>query len=129
MWIWADALCIDQQNRDEKNQQLRLITDIYKKAQSVAIWLGPERDNSTLTTEFMKQVVEKADNPEQVRSIFASPDRRQGFEAVISLLGRDYWDRLWVVQEVFNADSIMVYCGSTKLDWNVYQKASRLFWD
>lgn len=129
VWIWADALCIDQQNRDEKNQQLRLMTDIYKRAQSVAIWLGPERDNSMLATEFLKQVAERANNPEHIKSIFSSQDRRQGFEAVISLFERDYWDRLWVVQEVFNAESITVYCGTTKLDWSIYREASHLFWD
>lgn len=30
--VWADALSIDQQNRDEKNEQLSLMADIYKKA-------------------------------------------------------------------------------------------------
>ncbi|KUI61362.1 hypothetical protein VP1G_11337 [Cytospora mali] len=48
-------------------------------------------------------------------------------EAVVSLFERDYWDRLWVVQEVFNAKQIIVYCGSTKLPWNIYRSASKFF--
>lgn len=90
VWVWADALCIDQHNRD-KSRQLQLITDIYKRAQSVAIWLGPERDNSTLATDFLKQVVEETDSPQKIRALFSSQDERQGHEAVISLFERDYW--------------------------------------
>ncbi len=45
----------------------------------------------------------------------------------MSLFERDYWRRLWVVQEVFNARSITVYCGSKKLPWAVFKLASQIF--
>lgn len=128
VWVWADALCIDQQNGDEKRNQLRLMTDIYKKAQSVAIWLGPEKDHSELATQFLEEVVARAHRQDHFDYIFPSlRDRWQEIEAVISLFERNYWDRLWVVQEIFNAKIIMVYCGSTKLPWSVYEEASRKF--
>lgn len=129
VWVWADALCIDQQNRDEKRNQLRLMTDIYKSAQSVAIWLGPERDHSALATRFLRAVAANAHNRDYLVSLMSSlPDRLQEIEAVISLFERKYWDRLWVVQEIFNAKTIKVYCGSTKLPWSVYEEASRVFY-
>jgi len=38
--VWADALCIDQQNTDEKNHQVSMMGDIYSAASRVYIWLG-----------------------------------------------------------------------------------------
>jgi len=40
--IWVDALCIDQNNLEEKAYQIELMHKIYAQAQHVVIWLGPE---------------------------------------------------------------------------------------
>ncbi|KAH7081048.1 heterokaryon incompatibility protein-domain-containing protein [Paraphoma chrysanthemicola] len=39
-WIWADAICIDQSNNIEKNQQIPKVPDIYSSAYNVIAWLG-----------------------------------------------------------------------------------------
>lgn len=44
--IWADSLCIDQQDENEKAAQILRIRVIYREAQLVAAWLGIERDGS-----------------------------------------------------------------------------------
>ncbi|KAK3350055.1 hypothetical protein B0T25DRAFT_611156 [Lasiosphaeria hispida] len=52
------------------------------------------------------------------------PDRKREIEAVASLFERDYWSRLWVVQEVFNAKAIQVDCGtSTNLGYGAFLEA------
>lgn len=38
--LWIDALCIDQSNIAERNHQVGLMGEIYKKADHVLIWLG-----------------------------------------------------------------------------------------
>ena len=38
--IWADAICIDQANVEERNHQVPLMTQIYKKCSRLLIWLG-----------------------------------------------------------------------------------------
>ena len=40
--IWIDALCINQANVDERNQQVMLMGHIYKNASEVLIWLGDD---------------------------------------------------------------------------------------
>lgn len=40
--IWADAICIDQGNVEEKNQQVALMGRIYGSVGKVIVWLGPE---------------------------------------------------------------------------------------
>ena len=39
-WLWADGLCINQQDNTEKNHQVQLMGDIYAGAVSVNICLG-----------------------------------------------------------------------------------------
>lgn len=43
--LWADALCINQQDIPEKNQQVNMMATIYHKAAIVTVWLGPDRHN------------------------------------------------------------------------------------
>ncbi|OCK82378.1 HET-domain-containing protein, partial [Lepidopterella palustris CBS 459.81] len=38
--LWVDALCIDQQNAEEKSRQVPLMDEIYNRAQTVHVWLG-----------------------------------------------------------------------------------------
>ncbi|KAM7213456.1 Heterokaryon incompatibility protein (HET) domain containing protein [Rhypophila decipiens] len=38
--IWIDAICINQDDDDEKQRQIPLMGEIYSKAQSGYIWLG-----------------------------------------------------------------------------------------
>ncbi|OAL53825.1 hypothetical protein IQ07DRAFT_628993 [Pyrenochaeta sp. DS3sAY3a] len=39
--IWIDAICIDQTNTDEKNDQVPRMGDLYSRAKRVLVWLGP----------------------------------------------------------------------------------------
>jgi hypothetical protein len=38
--LWADAVCINQDNLDERYQQVQLMGDIYSSAEEVLVWLG-----------------------------------------------------------------------------------------
>ncbi|MCJ1245757.1 hypothetical protein MMC30_002961 [Trapelia coarctata] len=46
--IWVDALCINQKDTPERNQQILLMTEIYQRAAEVVIWLG-ESDDDLIT--------------------------------------------------------------------------------
>jgi hypothetical protein len=39
--VWADAICIDQSNAEEKSHQIGLMTDIYRHAKDAHVWFGP----------------------------------------------------------------------------------------
>lgn len=42
--FWIDALCIDQFNVEERNLQVLRMTSIYRQAEEVVAWIGPEPD-------------------------------------------------------------------------------------
>jgi hypothetical protein len=39
-WLWVDALCINQEDIDEKSKQIPMMRDIYSGATIVLVWLG-----------------------------------------------------------------------------------------
>jgi hypothetical protein len=38
--VWTDAICINQEDIEERGSQVKLMGDIYRFADSVVIWLG-----------------------------------------------------------------------------------------
>ncbi|KAL5381414.1 hypothetical protein DPSP01_007128 [Paraphaeosphaeria sporulosa] len=57
--LWADALCINQQDIPEKIQQVNLMSAIYRKAANVTVWLGPdEHEDARDLFEDIKCLVE-----------------------------------------------------------------------
>jgi hypothetical protein len=52
--VWVDALCINQEDIQERNHQVRLMWSIYSKAARVLVWLGPEQDDSYAGMEMVR---------------------------------------------------------------------------
>ncbi|KAF7198407.1 Heterokaryon incompatibility protein 6, OR allele [Pseudocercospora fuligena] len=48
-WYWIDAICINQQNVREKNEQVQKMRDIYASATLVFAWLGTAAQASVFT--------------------------------------------------------------------------------
>ena len=45
-FLWADALCINQGDIPERNSQVAIMADIYRKASNLIIWLGEDHDSN-----------------------------------------------------------------------------------
>lgn len=52
--IWIDAVCIDQQNDEEKNRQIPLMGEVYSLAQRVYVWLGSGTEESDLAMDWIR---------------------------------------------------------------------------
>lgn len=120
--VWADALCINQSNLEERNRQVLLMTSIYQNAQSVAIWLGARRKDDELAQTFL-QDLHLSDDP---KLVLYKAERKTLF-AVASLFSRPYWSRIWVMQEIYNARNVDVYYGPFVDPWSVFEHASSVF--
>ncbi|KAH8896937.1 HET-domain-containing protein, partial [Thozetella sp. PMI_491] len=91
--IWADALCINQQDDQEKNVQVGRMDQIYQRASCVVVWLGLPADDSDLVFQMARTVrprIEKID-----RESYTDRQAR----AVDALKRRHWFNRIWVVQE------------------------------
>jgi hypothetical protein len=51
--LWIDQLCINQIDNDEKAVQIGLMAEVYKKGQSVIVWLGPEDHNTQMCAQWL----------------------------------------------------------------------------
>lgn len=117
VFVWADSVCINQKDNNEKTQQLSRIPDIYGKAEKVVVWLGVEKNQSDRAQALLRQLAHA--------EVQLNPDL--DLSSVVSLFDRDYWNRLWVVQEILHARHVVVQCGSYQLSWDDYMQASKSF--
>ena len=60
-----DAICINQENDEEKSSQVAMMADIFKRAQRVTVWLGPAAHNSRLAMKLLN-VFNSAERVERV---------------------------------------------------------------
>jgi hypothetical protein len=121
--VWIDGLSIDQGNEVERAAQVQLMDQIYMKATSVAIWLGPAMDNSIWAIWQMEELKAGNSTSNWLKSLDYDDHK-----ALRALFKRDYWKRLWVVQEVYHARDKTVYCGVSKVSWDLCKKASDALW-
>jgi hypothetical protein len=103
--VWVDALCIDQGNDYEKVFQLRQMGTIFSKAKKVIAWLGPAAEDSDNAMQALKTMHESD-----------GADRHDA--AIAQFLKRQYWDRVWIIQELAKASRAEVWCGMRMLIWN-----------
>lgn len=54
--IWADAICINQQDIPERNQQVTLMSKIYSSAKRVISWLGDDNGEAALALKLIEHL-------------------------------------------------------------------------
>jgi hypothetical protein len=112
--VWVDFLCINQEDSEEKSIQIRRMGTIYRKAKKVAVWLGDTQDIEA--DDITSLCAEDANTANHTLSVSA---RR----ALMQLLSRPYWTRMWIIQELAAASSIVILCGCHQLSWEVFSNA------
>lgn len=90
--IWCDAICINQADVKERNQQVHKMTRIYSSASQVLAWLGPAEGDSDIAMDVLGCII--SGEFDISREYF-----RQGTRALIDIFRRPWWSRVWIVQE------------------------------
>ena len=54
--VWADAICVNQKSISERNHGVSLMQRVYGNCDECLIYLGEERDNSSIIPGFLKQL-------------------------------------------------------------------------
>lgn len=133
--IWIDAICIDQENPEEKVDQIRQMQNIFADAVQVIVWLGERSADSDEGFMFAKKLSElglaegglEANDFSDVVPIAAKELLFQShipsWSALHRLLSRTWWLRAWVVQEVVAAKSVTFLCGGTFISWKELSQA------
>ena len=110
-YIWADAVCINQEDVYERNQQVELMTDIYTDAQTVRIWLG-------LDMPGVERFFVKTANGPIFDALISNSSHDDGsLDGFRHVISRQWWRRLWIVQEAVLARRAIVHCGNKTVPW------------
>lgn len=135
--LWIDAICINQQNELERNEQMKRMGSIYTLANRVVLWLGPEEEDSNhalSTLNYLGKQIEfsvglrhrspDATEPHWFHGAWDLPYDGRTWSAVTSLLRRSWFSRLWVLQEVQLANQQTVaQCGNDIISWYLLRRA------
>jgi hypothetical protein len=90
--LWIDAICINQADDKEKENQIQFMAEIYGQADRVLVWLGEAADGSDRAFEEIRGV----------RSRKGPPDSSVA-SAVLALLQRPWFRRIWVRSQQYNS--------------------------
>ncbi|KAH7322657.1 heterokaryon incompatibility protein-domain-containing protein [Stachybotrys elegans] len=137
-YIWADSVCINQEDAAERGHQVRLMRSIYRHATSVIVWLGWEHPREVLCAfsilssiasggtvngcpvgraHFLSNGVSSAtilglpghDSPPPLES--------EMWKTVANLFETSWFRRVWCIQEVALARSATVMWGYAEMSW------------
>lgn len=131
-YIWIDQLCINQEDKQEKADQVRIMGEIFASANNVIAWLGAPTADSNMATRFvvtlfnaMKKLASRntsitADSLCQNTGCgHPSPN----WLALRNFLKRPWFERLWIVQEIIMASGEMILlCGNFSITWDTLAK-------
>jgi Heterokaryon incompatibility protein (HET) len=118
-YLWVDAICIDQNNMEEKATQVPLMRDIYETAFAVFAFVGSTNTKITTTMEALEEIrplVEASigdhtlgfDWMEECPQLWTSDDGLQNefWDGLEQFLTLEYWSRVWILQEVVLASHL-----------------------
>ncbi|OAA51762.1 Heterokaryon incompatibility protein 6 [Metarhizium rileyi] len=148
--LWVDAICINQEDLDERAQHVSLMAEIYASAERVLAWTGPSTQNSNVAVNLLHRIADSIDvdfaslemRPKESRWTresgtasmyfqlmldphFALPWDGPESQALEAFLGRPWFERLWTRQEMtLGASDAVLLCGSSSIGWAKFRKAA-----
>lgn len=130
--IWADAICIDQSNIEERNQQVGLMKDIYSSCTVDLVWIGESDWSTQRAIDTIKRM--KSLNFQRLTNRGVKDFGIMGSDKLVSFseLGIDdigasglllllkyptLWERVWVMQEIACCPRAVLVVGNLTLPW------------
>ncbi|KAF7887914.1 uncharacterized protein EAF01_011068 [Botrytis porri] len=117
--LWIDALCINQDDLDEREQQVKLMRDIYAMAWQVVGSLGSSTSHTTIAYTALQWLSHEIGSEEKLRKFavkygnlhhntanaaesapYTLPWHEFAYESIRSFFACQYWHRLWILQEL-----------------------------
>lgn len=121
--IWIDALCINQVDVLERNEEVKRMRTIYKHARDVVVWIGEEENGNAEAFKLIKTLSKSCeDGTDKVLgdALRKSPDffGYDSWRALDQFMDRAYWHRLWIMQEMaMGSSQTPILCGNQTVTW------------
>ncbi|KAL8893496.1 MAG: hypothetical protein Q9192_005207 [Flavoplaca navasiana] len=122
--IWADAVCINQDDQEERAREVKKMGVIYSQCFSVTAWLGDPTPAIACELPSVRNFLDSM----SIADIRVPDGYESGFELVMDLIRRlsaahslevvssgltlsPFWERLWTIQELALAPTILFHYG------------------
>ncbi|KAK3631014.1 hypothetical protein LTR56_015985 [Elasticomyces elasticus] len=147
-FLWVDAVCINQQDPEEKGRQVGMMKDIYQAASRVVVWLGKEHQDPGMAEverrgfAILEDIGRNCNSygfdkifppfPRTVRDDDALAQlkklaRECDFIDVAAVYQHAWYERVWIVQEFVLAKAVELRCGSFSVSYDHFSKATAVF--
>ena len=133
-YYWIDAVCIDQLNHKERNEQVAIMDKIFQRAVAVDVWLGKAYSDTQKINDIARDLVSLQ---EQEQEWPTPPAWATGedlllpsdWETLAQIFSRRWFHRLWTLQEFALAGKVNVLCGNVTIDTGNLSTAARFLFD
>lgn len=141
--LWADSVCINQSDDNEKSVQVAMMGEIYQSGKQTLAWLGNANywtgrafkilsvamckdSEDSESNELSRDVIDKPNQSSQdtgakpclrhLRYLWSLWQTGLRSQAYCSISCRPYFERAWIVQEVVLSNNVVVMCGKYNLN-------------
>ncbi|RSL94584.1 hypothetical protein CDV31_014255 [Fusarium ambrosium] len=127
--IWIDALCINQDDFNERGHQVRNMRTIYTNASEVLVWLGEADSHSRRVFGYLSLSQWKAfrlnTNWDRIGFDLTIVDQKDfpsaaDLASLGELLEKSWFRRLWILQEVALAKRVTLMAGDGRISWECF---------
>ena len=134
--LWVDAVCINQSNIAERNQQICLMGSIYQNAVRVLVWLGESSADSAEAFKLLSQInaLENSSDAIDLTTPLKAQDLVNkglpeppcpSWTALDALYWREWFTRVWIIQEIAMAKEAIVICGKDQDSWKTFEAGAK----
>jgi len=135
--FWVDAVCINQEDAEERNLQVAMMGRIYSSAIRTIIWLGERDKDADKILELWNRCNSFGglipftapslddDNAESFLELDLRDSMIRETSSIMSFFSRPWFQRLWTIQEVVLAREIQIFCGTHTLEWSYLVSLAR----
>ncbi|GAW13927.1 hypothetical protein ANO14919_033190 [Xylariales sp. No.14919] len=140
--LWVDAICINQGDLEERQREVQKMSNIYRDATAVLLWLGIAEEGDPFKKEFgdaaetLSKVAEsqkelqtlsllEKENENAWTVMMYGPNGKRGYEghvmtiALWALFSLPVWRRVWIMQELILAKETYLLWGRTLIDFQI----------
>lgn len=111
----VDAICINQEDVQERSHQVDIMNKIYPTAASVPVFLGTATPNSAMGLDILSFLASENDIDSHPPWAKAAPELAL---AGLSEILECHWSfRMWTVQEAALARRVKMMCGQDRFVW------------